>query len=392
MKTLNARTVGKKEMVFEGITTTDDFCTWLFSEENSGATVICHNFQGYDSYPILQYLYKNGIVPKLIPNGSKIMSLEVANCKIRMIDSLNFLPMPLSKLPKTFGFTEMAKGYFPHLFNKQKNQDIVLIHLPDIRYYNPNGMKSEDRVKFMDWYEEHKDDLFDFKHELLKYCRSDVDILRRCVLKFREIFMSVTARKGKEGIDPFQECITIASACNLVFRNNFLTPETIGIIPAHGYRPTEKQSIKALQWIKYLAHKDGIYIQHARNGGEKSIGPYKVDGYYECESGEKVVLEFHGDFWHGNLKAYAKTTVNPVNGLTMGELYERTLDKKRYLEKEGYTYVCKWEKDFDREVEENSELKAFISEMDIVTPLEPRDAFAGGRTEAFTLFKKLLKT
>jgi hypothetical protein len=40
-----------------------------------------------------------------------------------------------------------------------------------------------------------------------------------------------------------------------------------------------------MQWIKYLSTTEGVCIQHARNGGEKEIGPYKVDGYYETENG-----------------------------------------------------------------------------------------------------------
>ena len=32
---------------------------------------------------------------------------------IRFIDSISFTPMPLRDLPKTFGLTEIAKGYFP---------------------------------------------------------------------------------------------------------------------------------------------------------------------------------------------------------------------------------------------------------------------------------------
>ena len=43
------------------------------------------------------------------------MSIEFE--KIKLIDSHNFIPMPLSKFPKTFGFTELHKGYFPHHFN-----------------------------------------------------------------------------------------------------------------------------------------------------------------------------------------------------------------------------------------------------------------------------------
>jgi hypothetical protein len=78
----------------------------------------------------------------------------------------------------------------------------------------------------------------------------------------------------------------IAWARNLVFRTKFLRPDTIVIIPAQGYRQEEKHSIKAMQWIKYLSTTEGVHIQHARNDGEKEIGPYKGDGYYENENGQ----------------------------------------------------------------------------------------------------------
>jgi hypothetical protein len=57
----------------------------------------------------------------------------------------------------------------------------------------------------------------------------------------------MTSGDGQGGIDPFQKRITIASACNLVFRAKFLRPDTIGIIPAQGYRQEKKHSIKAMQ-------------------------------------------------------------------------------------------------------------------------------------------------
>jgi hypothetical protein len=105
------------------------------------------------------------------------------------------------------------------------------------------------------------------------------------------------------------------------------------------------------------------------------------------ENGEKVVLEFHGDFWHGNPSMYARTTVNPVNQLTLGELFDKTLQKRRYLESQGYIYRSIWESDFDRQCENDSKMKIYVETLDIVTPLEPRDAFYGGRTEAYTLYK-----
>ncbi|CAG2245162.1 unnamed protein product [Mytilus edulis] len=380
-------TCGKNEIIFSGPNTNAEFCQWLFSGENNGATFLCHNFRGYDSFPILSYLYKNGILPKIIPSGAKNMSVEIPACNIRMIDSLNFLPSALSKLPKMFGLDELQKGYFPHLFNRQENQSVVLEHLPDIKYYNPDGMKVDDREIFLEWYAANAHKKFDFKLELLKYCQSDVDILRRCCLKFRRLFMAMTTiDSNKDGIDPFEKCITIASACNLVFRKNFLRPETIGIIPAQGYNPEEKHSIKALKWLRYVSKSKGIHIQHARNGGEKNIGDYRVDGYHKSEDGEEIVFEYHGCFWHGCSKCYSKQTVNTVNKMTMADLHQRTLEKKNYLENQGYKYISKWECEFDKEIIENIDIKTFVDSVNYVTPLEPRNAFSGGRTEAFKLY------
>jgi hypothetical protein len=52
-----------------------------------------------------------------------------------------------------------------------------------------------------------------------------------------------------------------------------------------------------MQWIKYLSTTEGVHIQHARNGGEKEIEPFTVNGYYKNENEQKYVLEFNGKFW-----------------------------------------------------------------------------------------------
>ena len=103
---------GSSELIFSGPETTTLFCKWLFSEENVGATVICHNFKGYDSYPILNYLHENAILPEVITTGLKYMSIKVPACKLRFIDSLNFIPMALADMPQAFGENELAKGFF----------------------------------------------------------------------------------------------------------------------------------------------------------------------------------------------------------------------------------------------------------------------------------------
>ena len=377
---------GPNEKVFSGLDAVNLFCQWLFSNENKGATVICHNFKGYDSYPILKYLHQNAILPEVITTGSKYMSIAVPVCNIRFIDSLNFIPMALADMPEAFGETELAKGYFPHLYNTRENQYSILSHLPDIKYYNPDGMKPDTRQKFLQWYELHAADPFELQKDLLRYCRSDVDVLRKCCLKFRSLFRDLTKTERNNGIDPFEKCITIASACNLVFRTLFLEPDTIGIIPPHGYRPEAKQSIMAYQWLSYLSYHRKVNIQHGRNIGEKQIGPYKLDGYYETSDGKKVALEFHGCFWHGCPKCFSKTSVNPVSDQTMADLYDKTIEKKLFVESQGYTYECIWECEFKTELLSNSNMRQFINSLEVVTPLEPRDAFYGGRTEAFKLY------
>jgi len=82
------------------------------------------------------------------------MSLSVGSIKI--IDSYNFLPMPLSALPKTLGIDELCKGYFPHLLNIQNPPDQETGR-PDAFFYQPADMKPTAYRAFMDWYKDQKD-------------------------------------------------------------------------------------------------------------------------------------------------------------------------------------------------------------------------------------------
>jgi hypothetical protein len=134
----------------------------FISGENEGATVIAHTFKGYDTLPILEYLYQNHVKPTIIVNGAKNMHIEGPGCRVRTIDSINCLPSPLSELPKMLGLEELKKGYFPHLFNRKKNQSVVLDHLPDVHYYNPDAMKLKDRKVVFLWYEANYRQRFDF--------------------------------------------------------------------------------------------------------------------------------------------------------------------------------------------------------------------------------------
>jgi len=51
----------------------------------------------------------------------------------------------------------------------------------------------------------------------------------------------------KTTVDPFERSLTIASACNIVFRKLFLKKNMIGIVPKHNYHPADNQYVLALK-------------------------------------------------------------------------------------------------------------------------------------------------
>ena len=58
-------------------------------------------------------------------------------------------------------------------------------------------MVEKERKELLAWLSERKDNVFDFRKEMLQYCRSDVDILRQACLTFRELLMSSTGEQKK---------------------------------------------------------------------------------------------------------------------------------------------------------------------------------------------------
>ena len=113
-------------------------------------------------------------------------------------------------MPQTFGLREEAKGFFPHFFNVPTLQQYVAA-MPARHYYDPDGMKPASRAEFEQWYAEQvaSNRVFNLQAELLKYCQSDVRILKQACILFEREFRDIC------GFDPFEQYITIASACNV---------------------------------------------------------------------------------------------------------------------------------------------------------------------------------
>ena len=205
--------------------TIDNFMKWLLDEKHKGYTIIAHNGRGYDFQLIQEYIYKHTIMkPKNVYAGSKIMILELKDYNMRFVDSLNFLTMKLEAFPKTFGIKELKKGFFPHFYNTAENFNYVG-PIPDMKYFGYNSMDKKKREEFIKWWVAKRLCKYEWNmyEEMKAYCISDVDILRRSCIIFRELFIDIA------DIDPFSYT-TIASVCMAIYKNKYLT-EPIGYEP-----------------------------------------------------------------------------------------------------------------------------------------------------------------
>ena len=237
-------------------------------------------------------------------------------------------------------------------------------------------MKPDERTKFLKWYNDRvsKNYVFDFNKELIEYCRSDVDTLRRGMMKLREDFINL------ENIDPLHY-ITIASVCMMIYRSNYIPKKTIAIVPESV--KTDNFSKMSIMWLNYVSN--GVNIQHALNGSEKRL---TIDNKATRSTGSAkkpihYIYEFYGCFWHGCPNCYKPNIINSKNQKDMGTLNDLTDEKCDTIKNAGYNHVSTYE----CQLTKNKDLKKFAKNFtqEIVEPLNPRDAFYGGRTNATKL-------
>lgn len=221
---------------------------------------MAHNLSGYDGYFILQGLVKEGICPKIIPRGGKVLLLSIPGKKIKFIDSLLFVPIALRKLPGCFGMSKelLRKGDFPHRMNCEQYMNYEGSMPPKELWWCPDSYTDEQRVDFEDWYAGKVESgyVFNFKNEIVDYCINDVKVLRICMNSFQDEFQETRV------VDPFHKCITLPSACMRVFHTHFLTENTIGLIN----NTTTTHGNQAIYWLLHKEETEGITIRHARNG------------------------------------------------------------------------------------------------------------------------------
>nr|XP_049619738.1 uncharacterized protein LOC125994445 [Syngnathus scovelli]XP_049620140.1 uncharacterized protein LOC125994731 isoform X1 [Syngnathus scovelli] len=356
----------------------DEFLRFFRRPRFKQTTFVAHNARGFDSYILIRRMLELGLKLDILMQGSKVLSFVDLDTKSRFIDSLSFLTMPLSAMPKALGFEDKSKGYFPHKFSSLEHLNYVGSH-PDPTYYGTERMSPSQRSKFDEWYAKEASNVFDFAKQAIAYCKNDVDLLMQGCEKFRSEFFEAT------GTDPFN-AVTIASACMKVFRANFLTPQTLAITPSDNYmRQYKAFSHDSIQYMQWIMHSQNIQIRHALNGGEVRIDNYFVDGYCEI-GGVKIVFEYFGCYHHGCAECFDLSKICPTTKRPFQERFDKTQKKIQDLQLRQDVYlVIMWEHEWLQMKKMDIEVKEFLKKNKFPTPLKPRQALFGGRTNAFVL-------
>lgn len=143
--------------------TIEEFGAWVLEGfgKDEGKCIVAHNARGFDAHLLREYLINHTTIePETIFSGTKIMKMVLPwknpdgktdhKKSIIVLDSLNFLTMPLKGLTDMFKL-DCAKTNFPHLFNTPENQAYVG-SIPHIKYYEVHRYSEKDLRGFMPWY------------------------------------------------------------------------------------------------------------------------------------------------------------------------------------------------------------------------------------------------
>ena len=220
-----------------------------------------------------------------------------------------------------------------------------------------------------------------FQQELLAYCESDLKLLKQGCLTFKRDFQALAH------FNPFDQK-TIAWACNRDLRMNRMAEETIASEPLQGWRPSTNHSQAAMEWLKWQESQLGRPLQHARNQGEFRIPGthYTVDGY---DNTTHTVYEFHGCYWHGCPRCHPQRQETHARLLdrTMEDAYRTTQAKVQFLRDQRYSVVEMWECVWRQRQLQDTAVAKYVPSLHLQGPLQPREAFFGGRTNVVRLHR-----
>ena len=381
----------KKEFLGGNNKCVDDFMAWIdeykkFHPKRELA-VLAHAAGFYDNVFILKYCIRHKIKVNVLIRSNRLLLMSFST-GIKFLDTYSYMPMKLSKIATCFDLKE-KKGYCPFYC---LNSDLTIKaseqkFFPDKRYFPIDSYtNSKEREAFETWYHEESNFYIENRIEYpvilktVEYCMNDVDMLREACLKLRTLFRELT-----NGQCIFVS-ITLTSAVWRAYRNLYLTKDTIAYIPPKQYCVSKNFSQMSNSHLLYKSYETGWPIEFALTSGERKIGPYWVDGYYQEPNGQAHIFSFEGSFWHSTNTSYNLDDIHPVLNVSHGENLQKMIERHAFLKQYGKLHVMH-ENVWQSQLKNNPRISIFLERLDLnVKSLEPIEVVYGGRVENFVLY------
>lgn len=329
--------------------TNAEFLDFIMKQKN--ATFVAHNSARYDIHFIIKELNARRVPRDDIICGTSVIYCSIKKGKVRFVDSYKLISIPLRKFPKTFGFDDLAKEYFPYRFFTPENKHYYG-PLPDVSWFDFHLLSPSERADAMTWYEEHASKDISLYDMCMDYCDKDVLVLRRGCQEFRRWFMEIS----NDELNPFNY-ITIASVCMAFYRKYCMPENSIGILHTTcGYKNPRVREM----WLAKQENVTGREIDRT------------IDGYDGWDG--TTYYDFLTCYDNGCKKCFSPHSIHKEWHVPLHQLYYNWTQKLDRTSK--YVYV--WECECDLK-----ELEDMAVAVQYIDPINLRDAFYGGRTEVF---------
>lgn len=373
------------------------FFTFLCDKLVKGYTFFAHNARSYDSILIKSFMCKyKRMFSDDIRRGQKLLSMSFPSLDIHFRDSLCFIPSSLRSMSADFGIDELTKGYFPHsLITKDYLQHVsisdFIAPFPDRSYYyhdfhfSSKGKREESELN--EWLDEvysKSPSSWNVRNEAIAYCISDTVLLGRVLVTFQSQLAQMTKEIPRpEGVEPSDfdalAYVTLPSAMMSFFLAEMLPERTIAVIDRF---PSllKQQSVLWILWQEHLLGKN-IDVFVVRNGIE-------LTGY--CSSMDKAFL-FLDCYTYGCTVCYQRNSTNLRYGVSFSDRNQSgqaLIQSVKTLFKDfrfcwGHEFIAVQSRDAFRSWKSDS-----YADIHSKLPLDPRDAYKGGKVEVYKLFYK----
>ena len=183
-----------------------------------------------------------------------------------------------------------------------------------------------------------KQNTYVLKDEVQQYCKSDVEILVKSLIKFHDLVLRIMKIELLFDV----KVITISSMALKIFFKITNLKNKLGIEPISGYNGGKTNKIQSKIALKCL-NEIKNQIQHPHDfrwmyhkAGELKIGNYYIDGYDELTD---TVFEFLGCFYHSCPDCFDLNKFNKKCGKMYGKLNAETINRLSYLKKRCHNLV-----------------------------------------------------